>query len=193
MAYPIDPVVVGDLITVAQINRWPVLLADELLVGSDADFDFTSIPAHWTYLKVVVYARSDEAGATVATLKIRFNGDTAANYDSQDMYSSAAAPSSAESLGLAYGVAGLHPRAGAGANLFSTTEIVIPHYAGTANNKAAVCLSSSKVGIASGNLSTRHSGVFWRSNSAITRVTILPEAGNFVAGSRASLYGMGRI
>lgn len=193
MAWPVDQGATGELISAAQWNRLQMLLADSSLSGTAASFDFTSIPAHWTHLMVVVYARSDEALATVGALKIRFNGDTAANYDSQILDGIAAAVTASEQFAATAGFAGLHPRGTSGANLFSATKVVIPNYANAANNKAADCQSSSKVGVAAGNLAKRQTAVFWRSNAAITQVTILPEASNFVAGSRATLYGMGRL
>lgn len=193
MAYPTDIVVTGDLITAAQINRWEVLLADELLTVAAATIDFTAIPAHWTHLKVVVYARSDEAVASVGAMFLRFNGDSGANYDSQVLDATGTTPTAAQTFGATRGACGVHPRGTSGADLFSVTEILIPHYAGIADNKAAFCLSGSKVGVASLELYQRHVATFWRSSAAIDRVTILPEAGNFDVGSRATLYGMGRL
>lgn len=192
MAYPTDVVATGDLITAAQINRWGVLLADSTLSSPAATFDFTSIPAHWTHLELVVYSRGDVA-ATGADLWLRFNGDTAGNYDWQYVAGGAAVAVAAEGLAATKIIVGGMPGSTGPANAFSMTRVDIGHYAGASNQKSLVSQNAMKSSEASGGLAVNAYAGFWRSNAAINQITVLPSSGNFDTGSRASLYGMGRI
>lgn len=137
-----------------------------------------------------IYARGD-AAAGVENVVVQFNGDAAANYDTQDLRGNAAATSASEAFAGSSIIVGLCPAATAGANLFSTIEAFIPNYAGSTNNKQVVSISASKSGTTTGNLFVDIFGGSWRSNAAINRITILPASGNFVAGSRVTLYAMG--
>lgn len=165
-------------------------LADSTLVGSVAAFDFTSVPATFAHLLLMLYLRCDDV-ATITGANIRFNGDTGANYDFQYASGSAAAVTATESFGATAGQCGLAPAASAAANLFGVAYVFIPHYAAALNNKAWKFQTITKFGTASGNITTREGGGFWRSSAAINQVTVVDSGGgNFVAGSRATLLGL---
>lgn len=189
MAWPTDAVATGELITAAQLNGLPVRIANTTLSGSAANIDFQSIPGHYAHLLLVMYLRTDQA-VTSSTIFVRFNNDSAGNYDYQFVQGSAAVASASEAFaGTAAGVAPA-PGNSAGANLFDAVTFDVPHYANSANNKAFASTFGSKVGTASGNMTTGGYAGFWRSSAAITRVTILSGVGNLVSGSRATLYGV---
>lgn len=163
-------------------------------LGADGTFSFTGISGSYKALQLVCYLRSDRA-ATEDDLGIRFNNDTAANYDGYAVKISGAGPTvagtenaGATSLRIAAGVNGNT----AGANLFSSAVITIPYYANVANNKAVDIEIAKKIGTAAGNFHVMFGSGGWRSNAAINRVDLLPVGGgaNFKAGSTVSLYGM---
>lgn len=166
-------------------------IADSTLGGSAASVDFPSIIGTYAHLMAVVYARGDLAALNVS-IQMRLNNDSAANYDYQSLRGIAASTNAQETFGSTAGaVIGNMPTATAGANLFGVTTVFLPHYAGSSNNKACVSLSSMKVGTSTGNLFSDLYGGFWRSAAAISRITLVPSVGNFVAGTRVSLYAMG--
>jgi hypothetical protein len=165
-------------------------ISDTTLGGSAANVDITSISATYAHLLIVTYARGDAAAAGT-NLNLRFNGDAAANYDWQTLSASAAVINAAEAFAQAQITLGLMPAISAGANLFNAQCFFIPHYAGSANNKLALAITSYKSGTTTGLMANTLAGGFWRSAAAINRITLLPAAGNFVAGTRVSLYGMG--
>lgn len=167
----------------------PVVLANSTLSGAAASIDFTSISQSWAHLMIVAYLRGDTASTSTAGL-MRFNGDTAANYDYQTQTGRAATAAAAETFAAAYIETGSVPANTAGANLFSVNVIRIPHYAQATNNKSASISAGLKYGTATTNQIVYGIAGFWRSNSAITQVTLLPVAGNFNTGSRATLYGL---
>lgn len=167
-------------------------IAETTLSVAAASIDFTSIAADWSHLLLVLYARGDTA-ATATAARIRFNGDSGANYDYQQLRGSGASTSASEGLAQTALVVGSVPAASAGANLFGDCEIWLPHYTQAANNKVARSGYGFKIGTASGNVEAGSYHGFWRSNAAVTQVTLTPAAGNFAAGTRATLYGMGGI
>lgn len=181
---------VGDIEIGAQYGKGIGAISDTTLGGSAASVDITSIVQTYAHLLLVVYARGDLAAA-LTTLNVRFNGDTAANYDWQRLGGGGTSVSPVEAFAQTSIEHGFVPAASAGANLFSASVGFIPHYAGSSNNKCALSISSSKSGTSSGNMANIFECGFWRSNAAITRVTVLPNSGNFVTGTRVTLYGMG--
>lgn len=173
-------------------GEW-TLIADSTLGADTASFSFTSIPGTFRHLALVLYLRSDRA-ATTDTVGMRFNNDTAGNYDSYFVRADSAGPtdSGVETF------AGTSMNGGdctgntATANVFSAHHFLIPHYAQAVNNKCYVEQSAIKFGTGAGNLRVDHAGGFWRSAVAITRIDLLPTSGgaNWKSGSRATLYGL---
>ena len=190
MAWPTTAVATGDLIAAAQLNGLPVRIADTTVAGASvASIDFTSIPSVYAHLLIVAYLRSAIVG-TADSVFVRLNNDSGANYDHQHLYGSAATATASETFGGTQVVAGECPGSTAGANLFGQLDIWLPHYVNAANNKVLRSFSAHKIGTASGNLKALNVAGFWRSNAAISRVTLLASGGNLEIGSRATLYGL---
>lgn len=180
----------GDIVTAAEFKKGVGAIFDTTLGGAAANIDVTSISATYAHLLLTLYSRSDAATALVAGL-MRFNGDSAANYDYQYVQGQAATASAAESFGASSLTIGNIAGNTAGANLFGTQEIFIPHYAGASNNKGFIALSANKIGVATTNITVNLFGGSWRSNAAINRITLLPGSGSFMAGTRLTIYAMG--
>lgn len=163
-------------------------ISETVLTEAAASVDIQSIPATYRHLRVVVLGRSDTAAAG-ATLLMRFNNDSAGNYDNVlQSYqgtngsgdSSAAAATSAR-IGTVAAASATSGEAG-------MCEVLIPNYAGTTFQKVAMSVGNSGIGT-----TVQEVGQFssqWNSTSAITRITVLPGAGNFIAGTVVSLYGL---
>jgi hypothetical protein len=166
-------------------------LADSLLIASAASFDFQAISGNFNHLKVIIYGRSDTAAAST-NLLLRFNNDSAANYDWENVQASdGGAPAASESLGATAILVGEITGATATANYFAGCEITIPEYKGVVGNKVAHGLAALKIANTTVNQQLFFRGGGWRTTAtAVTRVTILPAAGNFIAGSHATLYGL---
>lgn len=165
-----------------------VTLGSTKLTAAAATLDFTGIPATFAHLMVIAYLRGDTAAGLI-TIFQRFNNDSGANYDWQNLGGNGAAASGFESFATTGGF-DTAPAATAPANLFAGVRMVIPHYANAANNKALVRTRDAKAGTSSLSLSAGPSAGFWRSNAAINRVTLLPAAGNWAAGSAATVLGL---
>lgn len=168
-------------------------IAEVTLAAPAASIDLAAIAADWSHLRVEAYLRGTSASPGIGVL-LRFNGDTGANYDAQTLYSNGAAVAGTEALAgtsIPLG-AGTIPAANAPANAFGLVVVEIGDYAG-AHQKACMASAAGKLGTASGNVYTVETAGFWRSNAAITSISITPSAGNFDTGSRVTLYGLGGI
>ena len=189
---------VGDLFSEAMWDTYirdnfnsgvPVLFADTLLGAPAANIDIASIPQTHAHLRVVAHLRSDTA-ATYTNAALRLNNDTAGNYDCQWITGQAAAAGATESLANTYAYLGLASGATAPATVFTSTVLDIIYYRGTAFQKTLSGQWAWKGGTVTNTLEAGIYSAFWRSASAINRITILPVAGNLITGSRVSLYGM---
>lgn len=168
------------------------VISDTTLSANAANFDITGISGSFKHLLVVGYLRTDRA-STDDQLGVRFNADTGSNYDSYDVVSKNVGPSFTPAEYFANSSARFDNSIcadNAPAHTFSTVVLVIPHYAGAANNKLFDFTSTIKTGTTNTNVRVAQGLGAWRSNSAITQVTLLPIAGTvFKSGSRVTLFG----
>jgi len=164
-------------------------IAESVLVGTTASVTFSSIPATYRALQLHVVCRSDTA-ALATNLLMRFNGDTAANYDHQDVGGQAAAPAASELLAQTSIQIKEMTGASVAANHPAAFTINIAWYAGATFLKLVNAQSTWSNGTASGSLVTRNISGRWRSTAAINSITLLPAAGSFIAGSSFALYGL---
>lgn len=185
------PPSVGGALPTTSYGTVPVKIDDQLLGAGAASITFVNpLPTGFRHLLIEIYARGDTAATNVRVV-IKFNNDSAANYDTQEYYASAATNNPSESLGVANPQPALIPANTATANYFGVASIRIPHYQSTVGNKVAI----SEWGMASANTTgTGFRGMTmtkWRTaGTAITRIDLSPLAGNFVAGSLFTLWGI---
>lgn len=163
------------------------MIDDQVLAASAASFSFVGIPATYKHLKIEFSARSDRAAGSDA-VKIAYNGDAGNNY-----------------VGLIQWGAGQNEQAAAGApftftfisaatspaNWFNNSEITIFDYANTVTYKSYQARGMQTVTNVAGNFYIYDGMGIWLSLAAINEISIYPNIGpNFVAGSRATLYGI---
>jgi hypothetical protein len=176
----------------ASINGWgdEVLITETTLSADTASFDFTSIPATYKDLRIVLVGRGTTAANNVA-INLRFNGDTGANYDDQFLSGNNASAAAGANVVqtkmqvLRWISAGLADAGRAGHGV-----IEVYGYAGTTFNKTV-----HSRGVLSQSTSAAGQGVnltagSWKSTAAINQVTVFPAADNFLAGSTCRLYGV---
>lgn len=168
------------------------IIFDSILSGAAASFDITSISANWSHLRLLMYARGSNASNNVG-VKVRFNNDSAANYSDMALNTSGSTVAAGESLGATSGEIGQMTGNTAPGGEFATLVAFISHYTSTAGTKTWTSESSSRETTITGGLRNRRvSGVWFAAAAAINRVTLLPSTGNFVTGTRCTLYGLGR-
>lgn len=164
-------------------------LQDFIAQASVPNIDFPNIPPTFAHLHVVFQGRHDASG-TFDFLYFRANGDNAGNYDYTDQRNTGAAVwAVAEGLAQVWARCGLVTGASATAGKPGSGELTIQNYAGAIFQKTFVGRGSTSNSISGAIIAGRWGGL-WRNSNPISRLTLYPGVGNFIAGTRATLYGL---
>jgi len=168
------------------------LISEVVTSSSATSISFTSIPAVFRDLRLVVRGRS-ALSALTAFVILQFNSDTGANYDSEEIY--VITPTSSnnqntERLAQTAIDRAFIPGATATANAAGTVEYNIFDYRGTTFHKNLIYNYNAKWNTTTGTI-VRGSGMgFYRATTAISRIDLTLQSGSaFVDNSVASLYG----
>jgi len=169
-------------------NTYQLISSVTVGSGGAASISFTSIPATYTDLVVLVSARSARTIEPRDELHIRFNSDSGNNYSNRILQGNGTNTGSGSTSTTDYIKKGTMPAAGATANTFSNNLIYIPNYAGS-TTKAV-----SRDEVTETNSTTLNyielSAGRWTGTAAITTITFTPEVSTFVEYSTAYLYGI---
>ena len=157
-------------------------IATTTLGSAASSIEFTSIPATYTDLRIVMVYSGATTNVYVAT---QFNSDTATNYSWTYMRGNGSAASSTRGTSTSY----IEVCRGNIDNTtigFGTIDIFL--YAGSTNKTVLASEQTDKNG--AGNVG-RTVGL-WRSTSAITSIKLYDYIGsnNFATGTTATLYGI---
>jgi len=181
----------GDVVTAAEFRKGMGMIADSTLGGSAASIDFTSLPTSYAHLLLLAQLRGDTAANTTA-LNVRFNNDSGTNYRYGQISSTGATVSTTEQYGQTSINPGSLPANTASGSTPSAVMLFVPNYGSTTFHKTCVGLDMANVADAGPNQFNMYLGAGrWASTSAISRITLLPAAGNFVTGSRVTIYALG--
>lgn len=164
------------------------MLADTTLGIATATIDITSIVQTFAHLELVIAARGDTA-ATNAGIILRINNDSAASYGGQEENGAAATASAGEAVSQTSIPLGVMPAATGAATMFCVTRVLLPDYTNAARAKSVVFENFAAWGITTGTMNVRVGGGVYTGTAAVTRITLIPSAGNFLAGTRVTLYG----
>jgi hypothetical protein len=165
-------------------------IATTTLGSAAASITFSSIPATYTDLKVILTGFIEYTSPDRSFLYMRFNGDTATNYSATYIKGDGTTASSSQDTSsdkARIGYISWSP-AGSGA-YYSLNEIDIFSYAGstykTALGRGNVDMNTAATGEVHRNV------ILWRSTSAITSVNLYSSlTRNFGTGTTATLYGI---
>lgn len=166
-----------------------VQLYDNTASGTIPSWDVPTISQAYNHLRLLILGRSDNAAAVIQVC-VQFNGDTAANYHAQRVSAQAAATVGSETLNTATPPIGYIVAAAGTANRAGQIEAMILNYTGTAFHKLITATSFESSTDASGSQNIESDGAVWKNTAAINRITVKPTSGNFVAGSRLTIYGL---
>jgi hypothetical protein len=157
-----------------------VAIATQTLGTAAASITFSSIPGTYTDLRLVL----TEFSSNTATTRLRFNGDSGANYASISLYGT----------GTAVGTVKQGSDTGIWLDYYSGGSTTIPllqiadifSYTG----------STKKTILVNGNADKNGSGAveriagLWSNTAVITSITAARDSGNYNAGTIATLYGI---
>jgi len=168
------------------MSAWTRIQHIEVPSGGQASIVFSSIPATYTDLKVVLSARTDSSTFVVVdTAILYFNTDTSstANYTMRTLWGDGTNATSDTTKRGAF-ITG----ATATSSTFGSVQYYIPNYT------AAVNKSVSIDGVSETNGTTAYQGIhawLWSNTAAIDTITLKAETGgNFVQYTSATLYGI---
>lgn len=154
--------------------------------GGASTIDFQNIPDGYTDLMINLSARVDAANGVA---QLYFNNSTASDKRWLRLYGDGSSAITGNSSGLSayFRPIGMN-RSDQTASVFGNMSIYIPNYASTSRYK-----SMSADGVNENNATFAEAALnagLWESNNAISRITIIPSAGNFVQYTTATLYGI---
>lgn len=173
--------------TAGSFGAWTKI--EEQTPSATGTLTFSSLGSY-THLEIRWVARSDQSAAAV-DLGLRFNADTGANYDVELLYNSSATAASAfEILAATSATVGTLAAGTATAGRAGAGTIAINDYRGTTFDKVVNSTDHWAQATTTTNINTRIFGATWRNTAAVTSVTLLLSAGNYVAGSKFTLYGL---
>lgn len=165
------------------------LIQDQLLGADTGDITFSSIPGDFRHLYLLLFGRGTQA-ANGQDVYLQFNDDTGGNYDTIRLYANVTSPAAAEALAAAQANIGGVVAANGTANVAGAVEAIIWHYANTTFHKLGNSRGVEPMLLTTENFYIWNNAWRWRSTSAITKIKLYPAAGNFLAGTMATLYGL---
>lgn len=185
---PVAPKSTGEVVTASDWNALQAFQLDTIDLTSTTQF--AAIPQDFRDLQIRLLARADAAFNTTA-VRLQFNGDTGTNYFSHRWRVVNTSTSALTETGQTSAHVAQITAANANTSFFGSAIIEIPGYSDPIYRKMGRSESSA---MGSGTVTTdwqRALFEFGRNgNQVITRIDI-STGGSFIAGSRASLYGVG--
>lgn len=154
-------------------------IATTTLGSAAANITFSSIPATYTDLRVVLVATTTVADA----IHLRYNADTGANYSRTVLQGDGSTAASSRQTGENFIYL---TRTNLDTTLPQLFEIDIFSYAGSTNKTCLVASSQDKNG---SGVVVREVGL-WRSTAAINEVALASFSSTFKIGTTATLYGI---
>jgi hypothetical protein len=165
------------------------LISTTVLSSSQSTVTFSGLntsASAYKHLQIRAVSRTDVASVYVDT-RLRFNGDTGSNYASHELYASGSGSvGSSGSINQTVASCGHSAGSSAAANIFAAFTVDIFDFSSTTKNKVLRGLT----GIAASSNLIDFRSALWNSTNAITSIEINLASGNFVSGSRYSLYGL---
>ena len=163
------------------------LLETTILTSSASSVSFSSLNStygsDYKHLQLRWVARTDRS-STLNGFFSELNGDTGNNYSSHVIFGNGSSVSSSAQTSRAYFLSGIVTGANQAANIYGSAVIDLLDPFDTSKNTTARTLSagsSDRIDLVSGQ---------YINTNAVTQWTVRPEIGNFVSGSRFSLYGL---
>jgi hypothetical protein len=152
---------------------------------SDASsLDMFDIPQTFTDLLLLVSPRGASSGERQVLLQ--FNGDTA-NHSSRRLFGTGSSVASQSSSNASAIIAGFIPGSSYTANTFGNLAIYMPNYTSAARKSISIDAVGENNSTAANQLIVAGD---WNSTSAINRISLYIDSGNYLAGTSISLYGI---
>lgn len=162
-------------------------IAETILAANAATIDFAAIPQTYSHLRLVANLRCNQA-TYFQTGYLRINGNSGNNYHVQRMRVGGATVSGIENLnvdGIYITVVGT-----SNPSLASPLIVEVPGYRDGAIYRAVLTQGTFFGSGGAGGFNIENAYGLFQNGAAVTQLTLALQAGNFIAGSRATLYGL---
>lgn len=184
----------GGTVAATSYGTVPVKIDEKTSGSAFGSADFTSIPSGFRHLLIEFQARSDQAGVPVEC-GIQFNADgTAGHYTWQRLTAASTTVVGQDGSTTAGSIAHIYiSGTNSPSGMTGVYRVWIPYYASTVFNKMARIDGGYYAGTGYPQASvTSFEAVFgtWVGTAAINEVKVFPAAGNFMANSIFTLYGI---
>jgi hypothetical protein len=153
-------------------------IATTTLGTSSSTINFTSIPATYTDLRLVLV----NINSSATDILLRVNSDTGSNYSRITIRGDGTSTSTV----LIANQPGINFPNPTSATLYSICDYNFFSYAGSTNKTVLTTASADRNG--TGNTVTMVG--LWRNTAAITAINLLVTSGSFSVGTTATLYGI---
>lgn len=167
-----------------------VAIAKNIFTTSAASVTFSSIPATYTDLYMLISARiTGTGGAMIGTLRLELNTDNGANYSYIELLGNGTACSVAVGSTSAFMLRS--PADGQAANIFCNDELYISNYTNSALQKQASTTSAvDSNSVTAGDTRLSVGASKWNNTAAITSIKLVANSGSIDTGSSFYLYGI---
>lgn len=173
--------------TPAVTNSYESIATVTIGAGGAASATFSSIPSTYKHLQIRGISKTTRTTATVESLQIQFNSDTATNYSYHELIGDGSSASSDAATSNTY-AAFARTAGNANTSFFGGFSMDILDYADTNKYKTTRTLSGVDL---NGSGAVFFNSGLWRSTSAISSIVIKPETGtNLQQYSSFALYGI---
>ena len=164
-----------------------VQIQKQVLSSSSPNIIFTNIPGSYSSLRLILYGRGDNV-SNGANVFVQFNGDIGTNYNWNILSQQNQSVQSYSGYATNSGLIGPITAASNTANFMGVMSLELPGYSQTTFYKQGMTQSSQRGYPVSNFVSV--GTLDWMSVVAITSMTLVPQAGNFIVGTTAILYGI---
>lgn len=165
------------------------VIAETILSSPSGSITFSSVPSTFTSLVLVYQCRGSDV-VQQSELRVRLNGDSGSNYNSQLVAGNNTTAFAAVQSSGTYGHAGYITASLATAGYSSSGSVEIPNYTGTTFFKNAIYQTTRDVNGAGVNMVHYRGHIVWKSTTAVSSITLTLNGGQFVTGSFFKLYGI---
>lgn len=163
------------------------LISTTLISTNTASVTFASLnttAAAYKHLQLRITERS--SASVNSQMAIRFNADSGANYSEHQLKGNGTSVTSYGGASVTFAPMGVTVESGATASAFGGRIIDILDFSQTTKNTTIREFSGAAV-------SPNNLGIYssaWYNTAAVTSMEVFMNAGNFINGSRLSLYGL---
>jgi hypothetical protein len=164
------------------------VIDDQELTSSASSITFSSIPGTYKDLKLVLSLRGDDA-SELQGVYLAFNGASSGHGDRYWVLYGGASEATGSHESLSAALLGWAPCASAPSGAFVDCQVEIADYADPGKLPTANVEGSMIYGASTARMF--RSMAFHRAAAGVTQLTLTMAAGDFAAGSRATLYGIG--